>query len=191
MDKHIPLHPTRKKKYEHFLNLLTNYTNKNTKFKHLNDLEKRALNLEIGIFNYALKNYKNYSNKVLEYWNSDFAIYYSHRFVTIYSNLNPDSPLKNVTLIDRYLNNEFTEAELTHFTARELFTEKFDYLTKTKYKKDMTIEPLNIVVEDGPLQCRKCYSHKVTYYQLQTASGDESFTTYANCHNCGNKFKFR
>jgi len=193
MDKHIPVHPKRKRNYNHFLKLLQDYQNKNPDYDYSQEmLQKKAINLEIGVFNYALKMYHCYSNSKAqnEFWNKNFEIYYSNRFITIYSNLNPESNIKNTDLIKKYFNNEFDECKLTHFTSREIFTEKYDELTKL-CKRDVSNEPLTMEVEDGILQCRKCRSYKVTYYQLQTASGDESFTTYANCHNCGNKFKFR
>lgn len=191
MDNKIPVHPKRKITYVKFCNLLSDYINTHPEYNFTNEMiQKKALNLEIGIFNYALKKYLNSSNKKSEYWNKAFQMYYSHRFVIVYSNLNPSSNIKNTELIKRYLNNDFTEHDITHFTSKEIFPEKYNENTQL-YKPDISNEPLNTIVEDGILQCRKCHSYKVTYYQLQTASGDESFTTYANCHNCGNKFKFR
>jgi DNA-directed RNA polymerase subunit M/transcription elongation factor TFIIS len=193
MDKNIPAHPRRKKNYNNFLNLLVDYQNKNPEYNYSHvTLQKKAINLEIGVFNYALNMYKAHStNKAnSHFWNKSFEIYYSNRFITIYSNLNPESKIKNTSLIKKYFNNEFDECKLTHFTTQEIFPEKYEEMSKL-YIKDVSNEPLKMEVEDGILQCRKCRSYKVTYYQLQTASGDESFTTYANCHNCGNKFKFR
>ena len=191
MDNKIPIHPKRKLVYIKFCNLLSDFINKHPEYTDTNEnIQKKALNIEIGIFNYSLKRYFNTDNKKIEYWNDIFQMYYSHRFVTIYSNLNPETNIKNTELIKRYLNNEFDEQQLTHFTSQEIFPDKYDENTQL-CKLDKSNEPLETIVEDGILECRKCRSYKVTYYQLQTASGDESFTTYANCHNCGNKFKFR
>jgi transcription elongation factor S-II len=71
----------------------------------------------------------------------------------------------------------------------ELFPEKYAQLTSL-YGLDKVDEVVQMEVPDGIFKCRRCQSYKTTYYQLQTRSADESLTTYVNCTNCGNKWKF-
>jgi transcription elongation factor S-II len=40
------------------------------------------------------------------------------------------------------------------------------------------------------LQCGKCRAKKVSYSQAQTRSADEPMTTFCECLNCGNRWKF-
>jgi transcription elongation factor S-II len=40
------------------------------------------------------------------------------------------------------------------------------------------------------LQCGKCGQRKVSYTQAQTRSADEPMTTFCECLNCGNRWKF-
>jgi len=40
------------------------------------------------------------------------------------------------------------------------------------------------------IKCGKCKNNKVTYYELQTRSGDEAITQYFNCICCGHKWKY-
>lgn len=40
------------------------------------------------------------------------------------------------------------------------------------------------------LQCGKCGQKKVSYTQAQTRSADEPMTTFCECLNCGNRWKF-
>ena len=40
------------------------------------------------------------------------------------------------------------------------------------------------------LQCGKCNQRKVSYSQAQTRSADEPMTTFCECLNCGNRWKF-
>ena len=54
MDKHIPVHPKRKRNYNHFLKLLQDYQNKNPDYDYSQEmLQKKAINLEIDDQIYA------------------------------------------------------------------------------------------------------------------------------------------
>jgi transcription elongation factor S-II len=39
-------------------------------------------------------------------------------------------------------------------------------------------------------QCGKCKAKMVSYSQAQTRSADEPMTTFCECMNCGNRWKF-
>jgi len=39
------------------------------------------------------------------------------------------------------------------------------------------------------ITCSRCKSKKVSYYELQTRSGDEASTLFMNCLICGKKWK--
>jgi transcription elongation factor S-II len=39
-------------------------------------------------------------------------------------------------------------------------------------------------------QCGKCKKKMVSYSQAQTRSADEPMTTFCECQNCGNRWKF-
>lgn len=78
----------------------------------------------------------------------------------------------------------------------ELFLMKPYDIDPINYKKPghkaiIIMEPKMLDGIDGIelLKCGRCKSHKITYYQLQTRSGDESMTTYCTCHNCSKRWK--
>ena len=161
-DNFIPEHPYRKKMYEHFFELLK---------KHMYDddndkLQKMSLNIEKSIFNYTLK------NTGLKEWNNLFQSYYHAKLVSVYSNLNPDSYLKNVNLIKRLKNKEFTEHQLVLLTAEEIFPEKY-YKLQREYIESLPKFVQEKKQEDGILKCGKCKTYKTSYYQMQTRSADE------------------
>ena len=185
-DKDIPQHPERLKIYNKFLELLIKYNHDNYNYdNHI--LQKMALNIERGIFNYSLKNAKKSSIN----WNDIFKQHYMQRCVIIYSNLNPESPVKNYNLIKKFLNKEFNEYDLAFFTSEELFPEQYSHLTKL-YGLDKIVLPCEYTPEipDGIIKCHKCKSFKTSYYESQTRASDEPTRKFVTCHNCGNKFKF-
>jgi DNA-directed RNA polymerase subunit M/transcription elongation factor TFIIS len=190
----IPKHQKRKKIYNTFYQLLKEYNNspdynkENTQITE-DKIQKMALNIERGIFNYALHVYTKKGGVKSTYWCDEFKMYYMHRTVIIYNNLNYKSNIKNTNLIKRFFNNDFNEFELVKTNPEELFPEKYAQLTSL-YGLDKVENTVQMEVPDGIFKCRRCQSYKTTYYQLQTRSADESLTTYVNCTNCGNKWKF-
>lgn len=186
-EKYIPVHPVRNKIYHKFYDLLCKY---NLTLTHdsqyiISDIMKMALNIERGIFNYTMRKY-DINNQTS--WNSVFQTYYMNRCVSIYSNLNYESCVKNVNLIKRLFNREFNEYELTFFTTKELFPEKYDTLSKL-YNLEKINQEDEKEMHDGIFQCKKCKSHKTSYYEMQTRSADEPMTCFVTCHNCGKKWK--
>ena len=168
LNTYIPEHARRKKVYTYIHELLVKY-NKIYKYNYSDyDLQKKALNIEKGLFNYAIKDYYNSDIPVSKFWSQSFEIIYKNRSCIIYSNLNPESHIKNIDLLKRFFNNEFTEAELTHFNSQKLFPTRYDELTKL-YNLDKR-DDTEKIIEDGFFKCKKCSTMKTTYYQLQTRS---------------------
>lgn len=194
LDKLIPNHPCRIRVYEKFNNLITNYINNNY-FKDIefnydeNSIKKLAINLERGIFNYAISFYVTKSFN--ETWNDQFKWFYINRSVQIYNNLNPNGTIKNNTLLYRLLIKEFNEFEVCTFKPEQLFPERWKELMDT-HCKDLNL-PQQIKLEDRPdgiLKCGRCKSYKTEYSERQTRSADEPTTKFCYCHNCGNRWRF-
>ena len=128
-DNFIPKHPKRKNIYIKFNDLLILHYNK---FKVMNfdynfsidDLQKISLNIEKGIFNYTLINHNNKD------WDMMFEFYYIESCVTVYSNLNPCSYLKNVNLIHRLFQSQFEPEELAFLDPSKRFPERHNEIMK-------------------------------------------------------------
>lgn len=209
LDNYIPKHPNRKNVYEKFYNLLKDLIKRDEYLKLENQdldqtsIQKMALNIERGIFNYSIKyksenktsnlvsnsNKKNDTNQPLNNtWNL-IKNYYQSRAVRIYSNLNPESYLQNKNLARRLFNREFTEFELVEFDAADIFPERYAQII-AEYN---ALQPKEIKEDDneenGLFRCGKCKTYRTSYYQMQTRSADEPLTTFVSC-KCGNKWKF-
>jgi DNA-directed RNA polymerase subunit M/transcription elongation factor TFIIS len=179
LDIYIPKHPCRKNVYKKFYDLLKNSIRKDDTI----DVQKMALNIERGIFNYTIKNRSEYksassnSNKKIDQgisnvdntWNEILKYNYQSRAVKIYTNLNKNSYLKNTNLINRLFNKEFTEFELVEFSPADLFPERYSHIL-AEYKALQPKELEKEIVEDGMFRCGKCKTYRTTYYQLQTRS---------------------
>ena len=183
VEKYIPSQKQRKYIYEKFLYLL-----KENNIGNYNDekLIKMAINIERGIFNYALNMYGDVIKN--ETWNDVFRSLYINRCSALFSNLNPNAYMKNKTLIIRLFNNEFDEFTLANMEGKDLFPERWSELNSEFIKEHQ--EPEKIEIQDGLFKCGRCKTYKTTYYQLQTRSADEPLTTFVTCVNCSNRWKF-
>ncbi len=185
MDEFIPDHEYRRKIYEKFLELFKKQAiNKNKSFSD-REIQKMALNIERGIFNYVID--KSPNTKI---WNENFEYKYKSRVLSIYSNLNPESYVKNNNLIDKLFNKEINEFQLCYLDPKGMFPEKWESIYKEyEFELKGSLNQDN-EVKDGMFTCGKCKSRKTKYYQLQTRSADEPMTTFVTCVKCGNRWKF-
>jgi DNA-directed RNA polymerase subunit M/transcription elongation factor TFIIS len=164
--KFIPKHPYREKMYNKFLSLLQKL-NSGADLTET-ELQKMALNIERGCFNQTLS---QSSLNQRESWNTAFQTKYAAKVVRIYTNLNPDSYLKNKDLYKRLFRKDFTEFELVDFTPEQMFPERFIQIQK-EYDDLQPKFTKKEEVPDGVFTCGRCKSKKTTYYQLQTRSAE-------------------
>ena len=152
----------------------------------LSDLE--SSDLEIGIFNSSI-DYAN-SMKIPLSWSSQLFIdTYINNARSIFSNLKKDSYIRNTNLIDKLKNRDFPPHKLAYMSCHEIFPEKWkNIIEKQKLKFKAAYEIKQVAMIDT-IKCGKCKKNKISYYELQTRSGDEAMTCYFNCLVCGHKWK--
>jgi DNA-directed RNA polymerase subunit M/transcription elongation factor TFIIS len=152
-------------------------------FAEKTDLNKKAINIEISIFNYAIK--EAISKKIIKNWdNPQFIQLYKDRLRSIYLNLK-----KNKSFKEKIISEEITMDDLTKITHQEIFPEKWNDLINRKIKRDDSKFSQNIESMTDMYKCKKCGSKRSTYYELQTRSADESMTIFIRCIDCGNQMK--
>jgi DNA-directed RNA polymerase subunit M/transcription elongation factor TFIIS len=153
----------------------------------MSDLE--STDLEIGVFNAAIE-YAN-SLKIQLSWKSQMFIEtYINISRSVYSNLKADSYIGNLSLKDRMIKNkEFLPHMLPYMLCQDIFPERWrDIVDKNKLRFKAAYEVKQVAMSDM-IQCSRCKSRKVSYYELQTRSGDEASTLFMNCLICGKKWK--
>jgi transcription elongation factor S-II len=145
--------------------------------------EKTCLNLERGIYNYAIK--EATSKKIIKKWeNPYFTQLYLDRLRSIYLNLknNPD-------LIEQLKNKDITPQVLAFMTHQEMNPKHWSKLIEQKAKRDANKFNTNVQASTDMFTCKKCKSKKCTFYELQTRSADEPATIFITCIDCGKNWK--
>jgi transcription elongation factor S-II len=150
--------------------------------------KKTSLNLEKGIFNWAVQEAKK-KNVIRKWSNSNFVLIYTDKFKSIYFNLNSKSHVKNVTLLARLKKKEFQAHKLAFMSHQEMFPEMWRPLIEKKHARDKSAVEVNLSAATDQFHCFKCHKKQCTFYEMQTRSADEPMTTFINCLNCGNHWK--
>jgi len=151
--------------------------------------ELEATDLEIGIFNCTI-DYAN-TNKIQLSWKCPlFLDTYINISRSIYSNLKSNSYIQNHDLYKRMVENkEFVPHMLPYMQCHNVFPERWnDIINKNNLRLKEAYE-FNIVAMSDMITCMRCKSKKVSYYELQTRSGDEASTLFMECLICGKKWK--
>jgi len=146
------------------------------------DDDKISTNLEIAIYNYAIK--EATSKKILKKWENPFFLQlYTDRMRTIFLNLKKEELMKQLK------NQEITPQTLVFMTHQEMNPEHWKTMIEKKIKRDANKFNINMQASTDTFTCRKCKSKKCTYYELQTRSADEPATIFITCLNCSHNFK--
>jgi len=144
--------------------------------------DKMSINLEKGIFNYAIKEANN--RKIIKKWeNPYFAQIYIDRLRSIYINL------KTPDLLDMVKNGELPPQTLAFMTHQEMNNEHWREMIDRKIKRDASKFVTNVQASTDMFTCRKCKSKRSTFYELQTRSADEPATIFITCLDCGKQSK--
>ena len=144
--------------------------------------ESFYINLEKGIYNYAIKEAN--SKKIIKKWdNIYFAQLYIDRLRSIFMNL------KNPLFQELIKTDELTPQTIAFMTHQEMNPERWHVLINNKMIRDASKYVTNIAASTDMYTCKKCKSKKCTYYELQTRSADEPATIFVTCLDCGKHWK--
>jgi transcription elongation factor S-II len=144
--------------------------------------EIHSINLEKGIYNFAIKEANQ--RKIIKKWeNPHFTQLYVDRLRSIYINL------KSHDLLEQIKNREIKPENVAFMTHQELNPEHWKDHIERKIKRDSSKYTTNIEASTDMFTCKKCKSKKCTYYELQTRSADEPTTVFITCLDCGKHWK--
>lgn len=144
--------------------------------------ENKSINLEKGVFNYAIKEANN--KKLIKKWdNPSFVQVYLDHLRSIYINL------KNPMIVEKIKTDEILPQTLAFMTHQEMNPTHWKEQLELKAKRDIAKFTNNIKASTDMFTCKKCKSKKCTYYELQTRSADEPATIFVTCLDCGKNWK--
>ena len=153
------------------------------------DLDSQTCDdIEQGIYNWSIE----YAIKRDIVWNWN-----NHRCVKVYiskaqsvvANLDTDSYIKNVRLIERLKNNEFEPKQLAYLRPENMFPELWRDFIDAKIKQAETIFEEKPSAMTDKFKCGKCKKRECSYREVQLRSADEPMTLLITCINCGNRWK--
>lgn len=152
------------------------------------NVESISRNIEKSIYNYAIE-ISNKRNIVCSWDNTIFLKLYLSKVRSIYSNIKPDSYIKNTDFLKRILNGDIDIKQISSMTRIDIFPENWKELIDKKVKIDTLKSKLKPEAMTDQFKCRKCGSRSSSYYEVQTRSADEPMTQFITCLDCGNHWK--
>ena len=160
----------------------SNIVNEINKILNICEENNISVNLEKGIFNYAIKESKR--RKIVKKWeNPHFVSIYVDRLRSIYMNL------KNENFLKKIQTGEISPQYVESMTHQEFNPEKWRVLIEKKMKRDASKYNDNIQASTNMYTCKKCKSNRCTYYEMQTRSADEPATIFVTCLDCGKHWR--
>jgi transcription elongation factor S-II len=114
---------------------------------------------------------------------------YKGKMRSLFQNLKNKS---NPQLRQRVLSGDIPPKQFVVMSHDEMKSEtrraEDQKLNKENMDQAMVGMPEKAISEE--FQCGKCKKKMVSYSQAQTRSADEPMTTFCECMNCGNRWKF-
>ncbi len=158
------------------------------KFKQLLKNDEITTKIEKGIYNYSIKKAKEVNVKP-NWKNKHFQQIYKNKCISIYSNLNKNSYIRNKRLCKRLIEGEFDAEKLAIMEPQHTFPENWKEILDEKNKREKMLYEICKETVSSMFTCGRCKKKECSYYQLQTRSADEPMTTFVTCTNCGKRWK--
>ncbi|KAM0516305.1 hypothetical protein ACHAPE_005452 [Trichoderma viride] len=114
---------------------------------------------------------------------------YKKKIRSLFTNLKNKS---NRDLGKRVMTGDISPERFVNMSDEELKSEdqrKMEIELEKENMKKAQVPMAEKSISDS-LECGKCKKKKVSYTQAQTRSADEPMTTFCECMNCGNRWKF-
>jgi DNA-directed RNA polymerase subunit M/transcription elongation factor TFIIS len=154
----------------------------------LNDLDM-CTNIENSIYNFTINQSKIKGiNPDIE--DKYFKRIYVNKIITLYTNLDKNSYIKNNNFIEKIYEKDFDIKNIAFLTPQEINKEHWKKYIDRQSANDDFLYSRTAGTRTSEYKCNRCKEKTCTYYQLQVRCSDEPMTTFINCLNCGNRWSF-
>ena len=149
---------------------------------------KTIQRIEQGIYNYTIE--KCILRHTIPIWqNSEFINIYVNKTQNLYLNLNINSYVKNINLIEKIKNKEILPYDLAFMDIYKLCPEVWSDIIDEKTKIEKMLRESLEESASNLFKCPRCNKRKTIHCEVQTRSSDEPMTTFITCLECGKKWK--
>lgn len=164
---------------------------RNTMVKYINQTIndiKISRKVEKGIYNYVIRVSKE--RNIQRSWeNIMFTNLYQSKILSVYSNIDKDSYIKNNQLLKNIKNGKIIPEDVGSLSVYDIFPDNWRELLNIKSKRDKIKYELKPEAMTNLFKCRKCQSRETSYYEVQTRSADEPMTQFITCLKCHNRWR--
>jgi DNA-directed RNA polymerase subunit M/transcription elongation factor TFIIS len=120
--------------------------------------------------------------------NNHFRLIYVNKLHQIYTNMNPDSYVKNMYFIDRILTEEINPDKIAFLTPQELHYEHWKEILKKQDAAEKLASSISAGTRTNEYTCSRCRGNDCTFINIQLRSADEPVSTIIQC-SCGKKWR--
>ena len=134
---------------------------RNTMVKYINrviDDMKISRKIEKGVYNYTIGISKE-KNIQRSWENTIFTNLYKSKILSVYSNLDKESYVKNDKLVERIKSGEIEPEKVGFLSVYDVFPDNWKELLNIKSKRDKIKYELKPEAMTNLFKCRKCGSH--------------------------------
>ena len=150
--------------------------------------ESMSKQIERSIYLYSKSTSKQ--RNIVPLWdNSYFKNIYLNKSISLYSNIDKQSYIKNESFVDKIKKKKINLNDIAFMNSQEIFPKHWKEFSDIKYKREQMMYEDTAEAMTDQFKCSRCKQRKCTYYELQTRSADEGMTTFITCLVCGNRWK--
>lgn len=147
-----------------------------------------AKRLEVSLYNWTIDYAKKHG--INRNWsNTHFRNCYLHKALSVLTNVDPESYVKNDYLQEKVLNGTIATDRLPELLPQQLFPEIWKpHIHNLKLKEEKSLKP-EALPTTNRFTCPRCHHNSCVYHIMQIRSGDEGSTIFVKCNDCRHSWR--